>query len=81
MYGLECKQICGNCINKEQCHHVNGSCLNGCDNGFYGTRCDLGMLKSIFALVYSKCIKVCISNKNVDGLLTSNSEVKFNCLI
>lgn len=41
-YGLECKKICGNCKNKESCHHVDGSCLNGCDKGVYGEKCDIG---------------------------------------
>lgn len=40
-YGQKCQQNCGNCKNNEQCHHVNGSCMNGCDSGFYGTKCDL----------------------------------------
>eukprot|EP00105_Crassostrea_gigas_P044220 XP_019928368.1 PREDICTED: protein draper-like [Crassostrea gigas] len=39
-YGPECQQICGNCKNKESCHHVNGSCLNGCDRGVNGEKCD-----------------------------------------
>lgn len=41
-YGQECQQICGNCKNKEPCHHVNGSCPDGCDNGYYGNKCNLG---------------------------------------
>ena len=41
-YGAECKQACGNCRNGEPCHHVNGSCLFGCDAGVYGDKCDTG---------------------------------------
>lgn len=43
MYGLECKMICGDCKNKELCYYVNGSCLNGCDKGVYGEKCDIGI--------------------------------------
>lgn len=41
-YGPDCQQICGNCKNREQCHHVNGSCPNGCDRGIFGEKCDKG---------------------------------------
>ena len=37
--------ICGNCLNGKQCHHINGSCLNGCDKGTYGDKCDKGQLR------------------------------------
>lgn len=43
MYGLECKMICRDCINKELCYNENGSCLNGCDKGVYGEKCDIGI--------------------------------------
>ena len=36
MYGAICSQSCGNCSNGETCHHVNGTCLNGCNEGFTG---------------------------------------------
>ena len=39
-YVLVCNQACGNCSKGEQCHHVNGSCLNGCEVGMYGDKCD-----------------------------------------
>ena len=43
-YGLDCNQTCGNCSKEEQCNRVNGSCLNGCDLGVYGDKCDRGKL-------------------------------------
>lgn len=43
-YGLECQRVCGNCRNGDPCHHVNGSCINGCDKGTFGVRCDTGLL-------------------------------------
>nr|XP_022300285.1 uncharacterized protein LOC111108594 [Crassostrea virginica] len=39
-YGLECAGVCLNCLNGEQCNHVNGSCPNGCGKGTYDDRCD-----------------------------------------
>lgn len=41
-YGLECKQICGNCSNRESCNHIDGICLHGCDSGLFGIMCDTG---------------------------------------
>lgn len=41
-FGLHCNQTCGNCLNKEQCHYINGTCLNGCDSGYYGSECKEG---------------------------------------
>ncbi|XP_052678192.1 scavenger receptor class F member 2-like [Crassostrea angulata] len=40
MYGPGCSLTCGACINNTQCHHINGSCLQGCGPGFYGRKCD-----------------------------------------
>lgn len=39
MYGTNCTEKCGSCLNVEQCHHINGTCMNGCDRGFYGSYC------------------------------------------
>ncbi|XP_078327577.1 uncharacterized protein LOC111116527 isoform X2 [Crassostrea virginica] len=38
-FGDECSRRCGNCRNKQTCHHINGSCLNGCDEGVKGWNC------------------------------------------
>ncbi|XP_062610203.1 multiple epidermal growth factor-like domains protein 10 [Saccostrea cucullata] len=38
-FGLNCTQSCGNCFRKEQCHHVNGTCFNGCNKGYQGDTC------------------------------------------
>ena len=43
MYGANCSLSCGNCRGKGQCHHVNGSCLEGCDSGFQGDTCLQGI--------------------------------------
>ena len=47
-YGLECNQTCGNCTRGEQCYHVNGSCLSGCDVGVHGDKCDSGEFNHTF---------------------------------
>ena len=41
-FGQDCKQACGNCLGEEQCDHVNGTCLNGCDAGYKGLECAEG---------------------------------------
>lgn len=38
-YGENCNEQCGNCNNTKQCHHVNGTCLNGCKTGFQSDKC------------------------------------------
>nr|XP_022311901.1 platelet endothelial aggregation receptor 1-like isoform X2 [Crassostrea virginica] len=38
-FGNECSRSCGKCRNKQTCHHINGSCLNGCDEGVQGWNC------------------------------------------
>ncbi|XP_065927125.1 adhesion G protein-coupled receptor B1 isoform X5 [Magallana gigas] len=31
--------ICGNCFESQQCHHINGTCMNGCSRGYQGVHC------------------------------------------
>lgn len=38
-YGAGCRFQCGHCVGKDDCHHVNGSCLLGCQKGFTGDLC------------------------------------------
>lgn len=33
-FGQNCSENCGNCRNGSSCNHVNGSCSEGCLNGF-----------------------------------------------
>ena len=42
MFGKHCNKSCGKCLKDEQCHHVNGSCLNGCNPGYHGVNCANG---------------------------------------
>ena len=41
-FGPSCTGVCGHCSEKKQCHHNNGTCLNGCDPGFSGNQCTQG---------------------------------------
>lgn len=43
MYGENCSKSCGNCKNSQQCHHINGSCMNECEKGYQGLKCDKGI--------------------------------------
>lgn len=38
-FGSECLNKCGHCLNASYCHHINGSCLNGCSKGYKGEDC------------------------------------------
>ena len=42
MFGKNCKELCGKCFNNDQCNHINGSCMNGCNPGYYGITCTEG---------------------------------------
>ena len=48
-FGQDCGKECGECVNDEQCHHINGTCLNGCDRGFQGHECNEGEVFSFMA--------------------------------
>lgn len=47
-YGLECAFTCSRCRNGTPCHHEDGTCLQGCDEGLYGGTCKSGMYTFIF---------------------------------
>lgn len=46
MYGQNCNLSCGHCIMSEQCHHINGTCMSGCDIGYHGLHCTEGKHQS-----------------------------------
>ncbi|XP_078327327.1 uncharacterized protein LOC111116102 isoform X2 [Crassostrea virginica] len=39
MYGANCNNTCGYCVDLESCHWLNGTCLSGCKQGHYGNIC------------------------------------------
>lgn len=63
-YGDGCQRNCGNCLNRAQCDHVIGTCLQGCEAGYKGQMCDQGKLPVIekfvdnFVMYYSKKLHV-----------------------
>lgn len=42
MYGQNCNISCGHCIKSDECHHINGTCMNGCNIGYQGLHCTEG---------------------------------------
>lgn len=34
-YGVDCREICGQCRDIDQCSITNGTCLTGCAAGYY----------------------------------------------
>ena len=52
MFGKYCNESCGKCLNDEQCHHINGSCLNGCASGYRGINCTEGMWRHLFSSIH-----------------------------
>ena len=38
-FGQDCNNTCGHCLNNDVCHHVNGTCLRGCNPGYHGDLC------------------------------------------
>lgn len=43
-HGENCSFTCGKCLNSTACHHITGSCDQGCDPGFEGLTCKKGTL-------------------------------------
>lgn len=44
-FGENCNSSCGRCLNDEDnstCHHVNGSCSQGCESGYQEPTCEKG---------------------------------------
>lgn len=43
-FGQNCTKSCGKCLRGEHCHHINGTCMNGCDPGYKGIDCSKGCI-------------------------------------
>lgn len=39
LYGVDCSESCGNCLDLTQCSSINGNCLTGCVAGYNGDLC------------------------------------------
>lgn len=42
LFGVNCGMSCGHCRNNQQCNHINGTCADGCDQGYMGDNCTKG---------------------------------------
>lgn len=54
-YGEECSSSCGHCLNDSACHHVTGTCDQGCEPGYQAPNCTEGILcniKKVFIRFY-----------------------------
>lgn len=60
MYGDNCSRPCGHCLESVKCHHINGTCINGCDSGYQGSHCTEGEHSKIYIH-----IKLCFLKKSV----------------
>lgn len=48
-YGLECNSTCvGHCKDNKQCNHINGTCDDGCKDGYTGSNCTEGFWIFLF---------------------------------
>ena len=43
-WGQNCRSKCGNCLGNSPCHHINGTCLEGCETGWLGFHCVAGKI-------------------------------------
>lgn len=49
LYGIGCSETCGHCRDVDQCFHVNGTCLTGCDAGYQDGLCKTRECCSVFS--------------------------------
>ena len=70
MYGQNCSKTCGFCFGREQCHFINGTCSDGCSDGYQGNRCTEGSYSYGFLLsflihswysIYSSISNTCLN--------------------
>lgn len=60
-YGQNCSKVCGNCVQKKECHHSNGSFLTSCNPGFQDHDSKIG--KTMSVLDFKKML---YSNVNIN---------------
>ena len=59
-YGQECKGICGNCLEGNFCSHTNGTCLTGCETGYFGDLCKTGKYlnnENVLILLFNRSMR------------------------
>lgn len=43
-YGENCREKCGECFGSNQCHYINGTCMDGCKSGYQEFNCKERMI-------------------------------------
>lgn len=56
-YGEKCSTPCGNCLGLAQCHHLNGTCMDGCDPGYKDSACNVG--RNVVIEIYLYLTSIC----------------------
>lgn len=67
-----CSIICGYCHESEQCHHINGTCINGCASGYQGAKCTEECDKHFGPNCIKKCNKTCKSCDKLTGICNND---------
>ncbi|XP_062600827.1 multiple epidermal growth factor-like domains protein 10 [Saccostrea cucullata] len=61
-YGQDCELRCGACLGNKTCHHINGSCPEGCDAGYRGDLCKTECSPSTYGFsCLNNCSLSCIN--------------------
>lgn len=64
--------ICGHCHDSQQCHHINGTCLNGCASGYKGVKCTEECNKHFGPNCIEKCNTTCKSCDTLTGVCNND---------
>lgn len=70
LYGTDCKERCGNCLDVYKCSYTNGACLTGCVAGYQGNLCKTREL--IFHSIRYMNMYQCLIDQWIGGLLICN---------
>ena len=46
-YGNGCNNLCGHCLDQDNCYHTNGTCMTGCKPGYHGALCKTGRIRDL----------------------------------
>nr|XP_022304632.1 multiple epidermal growth factor-like domains protein 10 isoform X4 [Crassostrea virginica] len=75
-YGEACENVCGQCIDQSECHHVNGTCLNGCRPGYKGNHCSQ---TCEFGFYGDQCTQECGNCHNQTNCRHTNGSCASGC--
>nr|XP_022309501.1 uncharacterized protein LOC111115154 isoform X2 [Crassostrea virginica] len=69
-YGQRCSFRCGNCLDEEPCHHINGTCVSGCSPGWKGEMCDQNCDLGNFGFECNSNCKIpnCVNSTSCDPI-------------